>query len=681
MGLLKKRYMCVFSLLFVLSAFVGASIGVRLNILLVASLLLLSLLGMIFLLINKKRRFAFAVAFMCAVFAASGALNSFLFVTLPQSRASEYIGRQTVVLKIISPEESDEHYSEYNVKIIQVGEKSENIKGYLYCDFPSELSYGEQIIANCELKDADTHNKDRDILLDIYLTEGEKVLYKKYEGGGEFSLDAVAASLSGFRNKFSSYVDSIFDEDSRGLIKGFLISDKSDIANKTSTDFRRSGVSHLLSVSGLHMAILLGGLEMLLRKLWVSRKLRCALVIVCGIFYLALTSFAASAVRSALMLFGVYAAYVFGEESDGLTALFASVFLIVLVSPYSIFDLGLLMSFAATLGLLSVYPYFEQKLPRIKSKKRAPKLLERIYLGIARAILITIVANFFLLPIIWYFFGEISLTSIPANLLLSPLSAIYLPLGVLSLTIGKIPFLGAAIVKLVSALGYLIVKIAEIFSAAGGAVISLNYPFTALLVIAFAVAMAVLLVVELKHKALVCLPIAVFTLLFSLSVFLYSINVQGKLSYIDNGNDDYIMLQKGRYVTVCDMAHSGSRAYRTVKENINPAATEIENYIITHAHASHAYGVEKTLEYFYVKNLYLPLPSDKDEQMYVLKIYNLAKEYNTKIIFYKSGEEIKAFDEVYLKIDDGNSSISVGVYEGTELKRDYIITRESRAQT
>ena len=649
MGIFHRRYFCVFSFAFLLASFVASKLTLGVKLWGMIALLFLSVAALVLVFVNKKLRFAFLAVLMALVFMLVGFFNSFVFISLPQAKAQSKIGTDAVEMKIISTEYSTENGAEYLVKIKQIGEERTNIKAYFSLDFASELSYGDRVITLAEIEALGNANQDSGVFLRLAPADGAEIYHKSADTNAYFSLDGIVALFKNVRSGFIEYINSLFGDKDGAFLRGMLINDTSDIPSKTMSDFRRSGVSHILSVSGFHIALLLGGCDFLLRKLYVSKKIRCVAVVCFGFAFLALTDFAPSAVRSALMLFSLYLSFIISEDSDAITSLFASVFLIVFLSPFSIFDLGLFMSFAATLGLLTLYPYIEEKLPKIKTKRKLIRLLGKGALSIVKTVLITLVANFFLLPILWYFFGEISLAAIPANLAVSPLSAVYLALSIVALIFGKIPLLGSVLVNTVRFVGYTIGAVAETLARWNGAVVSLNIPFANILVIAFSIAMAVMLVIKLKHKIIACIPALAFAVAFSVCFAVFSISAQNELRYVEYKDNEFIMLERAQRLSVCDVGNASYDSYYLLIDSLPPYATEIDKYIVTHAHKNHAYTIERVLRTGFIRELYLPLTNDRDELVNVEKIYNIASEYNTQIVFYQSGEHIDVLDGVSLR--------------------------------
>lgn len=673
MELFHRRYLCSFAFLFIFTAFLATMISGTAQI--IAGLVAggLAVCGLLAFFAYPKRKFAFSVCIVSLFLILVSLLNSFLFVTIPRAQAEQYVGtKKAVKLEIIGVESQSDKSSEYTVRIKQIEDKELNIKADLYCEFSSSFDYGDTLMSAVDIElPTNRNNDDKDKLLSLTVKDELPVLYKEEYQPDYFSFDGIRYICKNIRNSFGEYVNRIYGEESGALVRGFLINDKSDIPYSVKSDFSRSGISHLLAVSGLHIAILMGIIELLLRKLTVSKKTRCIIISIVAILFLGLTDFSASAVRSVLMLLAVYISYIFSEDGDSVTALFVSIAVIILISPFSVYDLGMWLSFFATLGLLTLYPFLEGKLPKPKSENKIIYLLQRFLLGISKTVLLTLVANIFILPIAWYFFGEISLSAIPANLLLSPVVAIYLPLCVITVVIGMIPLLNMVLVFASSALGNIILIVAEIFADVRGAVLSLRYPFVTPLMILFVIAFSVLMVIKLKQKMWLCLPPAIFCVAFAVGLTVFNLTSTAQVRYINVKSNDYIFIDKASEQTVCDVSSGGYSSYSDLFANINPYSTEIENYILTHCHKGHIYSVEKILTEMPVRTLYLPLSKNKQELLIAGEIYLLAKSYNAAVVFYNSGEVVQPLDNInvktYFEAGERHSSVYVSVENENEI--------------
>ena len=672
MELFYRRYLCFFAFLFVFASFIATVISEKIHIVAMVFALALAVCALLILIFFKKIRFAFIVVFVSFLFVLVSLINSFVFITLPTREAGEYVGKtEAVKLEIIEVVQISGTSSEYTVRIKQIDDKKSNIKAGLHCSFPSELDYGDVVMAVADISEPTYRNKgDKDKLLSLSVSDERPVLYKEETDTNYFSADGIKYVFGKARVSFGEYVNNLFGEEKGALIRGFLINDTSDISSAVKLDFRRSGTSHLLAVSGLHIAILIGLMEIFLKKALLPKRLRCIVVSIIAVLFLGLTNFSASAVRSVFMLLAVYISYMFSEDGDSVTALFVAIFLILLISPFSVYDLGMWLSFFATLGLLTLYPFLEGKLPKRKLQSKALTILLNFLLTIFKTVLLTVVANIFILPVVWYFFGEISLAAIPVNLLLSPIILIFLPLCAISVIFGFVPILNSALVFVTSSLAELILFINSTFADIKGAVLSLRYPFVTPLIIVFIIAFSLLMLIKLKQKLWVCVPPAVFCILFAVGLTVFNLTAKPQVRYMSSDENDYLFIDKANSSTVYDVSSGGYDSYAFIFANLNPYATEIENYILSHCHRGHVYSIEKALLNFSVRNLYLPLSRDKDELSIVADIYLIAKEYGVKTFFYESGEEIWIFDDISIKpcfeSADKYSSVSASV-EGDEM--------------
>lgn len=649
MELFRRRYLCLIAAIFVFTSLFVLELGSSLQFALIAWFLVAVTVAAILFIFQKKRRFLFLVILLSVGALLFAALHSFLFIGIPRARAESYTGELYAEMKILSREYIDDNSAEYIVRILDAEGDSPNIKAHLVCDFPAEFSAGDRIIASVEAEAIDSIGgvADGNVLLMLKLDERQTVLYAKAEESFFFSFDGIKGLTSDMRDGFAEYVDSIFGDDS-ALVRGMLVNDKSELSTHTKAQFRRAGAAHVLAVSGLHVSLLLGALELLLRKLLAPKRLRIALLGISGIILLALTNFSPSSVRSVLMLFAVYANYLFAEESDAPTSLFVAVALIILFSPFSVTDVGMWMSFCATLGLVTVFPILEKKIPRFNVKNKILALICRILTAALQVMLITVVANIFTLPIMFYCFGQISLSAILCNLFLTPLTAVFLPLCVVALIFGRVAFIGEALVMLAKGISSLIVGTVGFFADMRGAVLSLEYPFVPPLVVLLAISMTLLMLIKLKKKLFIALPPIAFVLSFTICFAVFAVTDREKIKYVGWGENELFFVERAGVSSVCDVSTGASSVYNLLADGLCDYSVEIENYVLTHPHANHSAMLRRLCENRVVRRLYLPLMTDDESLGILADIRNAISEYNTEIIFYKCGEEIKLSEKTKL---------------------------------
>ena len=641
MELFKRRYFCFIAFAFVLTALLCTFFSATVKLVVMsAAFLCLAASAFFFARSKGKSLVALFAAFLSLAIAIS-AFSSYMFISRAEKEADSLLGKNTVLVKIIHPIKEDE----YNVRLLRVGDKDVDISAEIAIKDVQRLEYGDNVIVNGMI-DRATDVYEPSKLIRVTACVDEPMFFSKEENKNYFSADGIIALSYSMREGFGTYIDGIFGE-SGAIVRGLLINDKADIDGETKLAFKRSGTSHILAVSGLHISLLLGAVELLLRRLFVKKEIRIAIISILALLLVALTAFSASAVRSVIMLYAVYVCYILFEENDPITSLFVAIAIIILFSPYSIYDLGMWMSFLATLGILTVYPVFEERMPYPKQENKLVRYTLRGLIWCAKAIMLTVVANFFILPIMWLFFGEASLSSVPCNLVLGPVITLLMPFCAVCAIFGWMGFFGDALVFLCKLLLDLMLWIVESFSKMRFGVISLSYDFAGVLISIFAVVLVILLVVRLKHKLLIFLPMVSFVIAFAICFSVFSVRATPELKYCRRFNNELAFVNYGAECSVVKLDGGGDFTYGAVLENMSKYATEIDEYFIVSPSENDAKIIEKLLETTVIRKIYLPKSVDYEEYLSSYEVFKCAEKYNIEIDVYDKQEKVEICNGVY----------------------------------
>ena len=138
-----------------------------------------------------------------------------------------------------------------------------------------------------------------------------------------------------------------------------MLGEREYLSSETRHDFARVGLSHVLALSGMHLAILSFAIEMLLSRLGVMKKPRKIVQIIFVLVYMTLTGFPASVMRAGIMLIISSLLFLLSRRADSITSLFISITVILIAEPYATFDIGLWLSVFATLGILLFLEFYE----------------------------------------------------------------------------------------------------------------------------------------------------------------------------------------------------------------------------------------------------------------------------------------------------------------------------------
>ena len=224
--------------------------------------------------------------------------------------------------------------------------------------------------------------------------------------------------------------------------------------------FITTGLAHILAASGFHVSLLLGMVLRLTSSLQPKIKLWIGLS--CLLLYSFLTGFSPSVIRAILMGSGVLIAICIGGKVKPLGSLFLSLIIILLVNPLWIWNLGLQLSFLATLGLIVSVPALEEKLDWM------PPLL-------ATTISVPIAASIWTLPLIIFTFNTIASYSILVNIVSMPLVTFVSLGGMVSSFISLIsPSVGSLCASLLYYPCLYLIKVTQFFSNLPGSNISIG---------------------------------------------------------------------------------------------------------------------------------------------------------------------------------------------------------------
>ncbi len=154
-----------------------------------------------------------------------------------------------------------------------------------------------------------------------------------------------------WREKLGAASDALFADQS-GIAKGMLFGDRDDVHYLTFLVFRRSGMLHLLTVSGLHAGVVCGAVLQLIRgrRKWL-RFLLSALML---LLFCLLTGLAPSSLRAAIMLLMVRFSRLLDRQDDPISEVGCALTLLLLINPSFLSASGFCLSFGAIWGIVSL---------------------------------------------------------------------------------------------------------------------------------------------------------------------------------------------------------------------------------------------------------------------------------------------------------------------------------------
>jgi len=233
----------------------------------------------------------------------------------------------------------------------------------------------------------------------------------------------ILAFFDGIRSALSDLIDDNLSPESGGIAKALLLGDKGSLSSETRNSFSNAGAMHVLAVSGLHVGIIMYLLMFVLGKFSRLISKRFVLLISIGFvwIYAAVTGFSPSVMRAAFMFSVLVIGQMTSKRSSGLNTLFFSAFVLLLINPLFVYDIGFQLSYLAMLGIMMFYqPIAGLILIRQKGLK---KLWEGTAIGIA--------AQLLTVPLTLYYFHQFPNYFMVSNLGVMLFAGVLLVLGLL----------------------------------------------------------------------------------------------------------------------------------------------------------------------------------------------------------------------------------------------------------
>ncbi len=300
-----------------------------------------------------------------------------------------------------------------------------------------DVLQGQKISCNVMIVDAGTDALEMyidGVFLSSIYTGGLSIIS---EGNG------VSYFFKEIQAKLTARLNPYLGEDSIGIAAAMTYGDRSGLSYEQMANFSKSGLSHILVVSGLHLSILSGLFLVSLQKLSDNKFVIYPVLIVVVILYTLLCGVRLSVIRAAFVVVMLSLSRLVGRRSDTYTSLGFAVLVVTLLNPYSSIDLSLLLSLFATIGILFGNEIYSPLHEKIKNFNRPLAYVISATITSACAIVAT-------MPVFAALGDGVSLLAIPANLIavLMATPIICITLVALVTTVLPIPLVTSFILSL-----------------------------------------------------------------------------------------------------------------------------------------------------------------------------------------------------------------------------------------
>ena len=524
--------------------------------------------------------------------------------------------------------------------LVRVSAEPRDIRAVLYYSSDEALSPGDRIACTAKLRAASPDNLERDEYYasrGVWMCASAKGTLKVVPGTRNLRYLPVYAA-----ERLKRVCLEIFPVDTAGFMQALLTGDKQNLSYALRNDLSRSGVYHVVAVSGMHIS-LVAGLVMLL---CAKKRVLCAML---GIplvwFFVLLTGANASSVRAGVMQTMLLVSGLARRERDPWTAFSAALLVLLAENPWSLRNVGLLLSFVSTGGIR----LFSKPLYRAMTASAAYTHLKDAHPFLARALkpgitatCCSLASSAFSLPVCAAYFGEMSVSGFLTNALCLWLISLIFSAGLATAAVSFIWLpLGVGPGWLIGYAVRLVLAVISVLSRVPYSAVSLDNPYAAAWSVFFFCAVWVICLQPKRLRASLtfgCLA-AAFALCMGLSALDYR-SAGFTFTALDVGQGQCLIYTADGETSVVDCGgvqnESGELAARYLEGN---GVFQVERLFLTHPDADHCNGAAQLLSRVRVRTLYLPLTALREQSAMVQTIVRTARENGTQVRFVRENLE------------------------------------------
>ncbi|MDD2504093.1 MAG: DNA internalization-related competence protein ComEC/Rec2 [Clostridia bacterium] len=501
----------------------------------------------------------------------------------------------------------------------------------------------------------------RNIYSTISIRERNVTLIKE---ANTISLDRLLAS---FRNRASEALEKVVGGREGNFLKAVLLGERWMIEPETEDNFTKTGLAHILAISGLHigyLVVLLNLIRSLFRLRMGPAFIFQAVIL---ILYCLMTGASPSVTRAVIMALIYLGARALGRKTDLINSAGTAAFLILLIRPMDFLEISFQLSFLAvcSIGL------FQE--PLQNSMSFIPKKVSSL-------ISIGLSTQLGTLPLTTYYFNLISPVSILANLLVLPVLGIVTAGGFLLLLTGmlvpNIASIAALPIKLLCSLIFLVTDFAAGLPYAYFRVVSPSI-FTIICAFLFLWMISRERPSFIRHPSLACGALIIVYLTGQLLMGL-STPKELKLVFLDVGQGDCCFIQTPDQKNI--LIDGGGQEGVDIDEDVllpfllKNGYPSLDLVIMSHGHDDHITGLNTVIAELRTK-AFMEYPPKTETPIYQ-ELKNTVNRKKVPVITAVRGESYPVGNETWLHILYPNTNAAETFYEGNDNNLSLVILLE-----
>ena len=432
----------------------------------------------------------------------------------------------------------------------------------------------------------------------------------------------VNVCIFNVKTRITNNLIDLLPQEEAAIAIALFLGDSTMLDEKQKSTFSDASLSHVLAVSGMHVAYVISGVTLITSKMG-KRKSKYILIFSL-IFFCQLTGGSPSVCRAVIMGILMIVSKLIYRKSDTLNNISLACLIIILCNPYYILNLGFQLSFLGTLGIVLFNSKVENQINKIPAKIRS-------------IVAVSISANILIIPVLMYYFNTFSLIFLISNLLVTVILSAMFFCGYITVIVSLFS------VNIAELFAYVLKLSIMIFEKI--ATISSNIPFVRFTVVTpnfFEIMVYYLFIFYLfyfykkKHKRALAKGIVVLAAILVIIMLIGPINPKLKLYFVDVGQGDCSLIVTGSNKTILIDGGGSEASNYDVGENIlvpyllDRRITTIDFMIFSHFDSDHCKGLFTVMQNLKVKNAIISEQGEDSENFrYFLK---LAQERKVNIV-------------------------------------------------
>ena len=575
-------------------------------------------LASLFYFILQRNRGTIALIFSILAFLSLGITRHLRARLLPTDEISRYISfptsnRSRIIGVVVSIPKRSSEKTDFVLACerLSTDEREIVVTGktqvFLYTAGPIQIDYGDRLNIRGRLSSPPASTNPGVFDYKKYL--GYRNIYSVFSVYGSEDIEILRqrkisilrSVISKIRKKIDYVIKSTLPQLESSILAGVMLGERGGLSREIQGIFADAGVLHTLAVSGLHVGLVLFIFYAFFRVIGIPKRITYFLTIMVVIIYAQVAGGRPSAIRASIMATCGLVAVLLERDKHLYNSLALAALIILLVNPFTLFDVGFQLSFVATLGILYLTPHFLDYFRFGKPRKLITYILTS--LAVSGGALVGVY------PIIAFYFNKISLIALISNILVVPQVAVIIALGFASSILG---FFSLGLAQVINTINRLFIII--LFRCIGffaSLPFSFKYVVSPSLIFLLTYYLFFIFLPRMKTSRFARRLLLFFPLIFLFSITGKKLLPSGNLSvsFLDVGQGDAIharlpdrrdiLIDGGGVIGKFDIGEKVMIPYL-----LKNGVSKIDTVFLTHPHYNHMQGLIPILKKFKVKKVY-----------------------------------------------------------------------------